>query len=401
MTKGSKYTPRHDRSTRLADARRAYINRRVEQQLSEITLLTETKTQDISTMANNTNTITHIDTSSDITHVTVEKFDGVNGLKVGDFIRNVEANGVSKGLTGEALDKYCVSLARNRIDLTKSPRLQDVTRLIDVQPEKAKNWAFVKEVLSASFGIDNEKPEYKFGTFLKATPQDTTTAGLATFLCNLRARFQEWTETKTPPEMTLTVNDDCETIHRISKFLAVSFLSTLVPEEKRANAVDILRETTWDNLANKTSEMISTTAGAYAVRNETVKQSTEPTFQPVPAQTTRDYQDRRVQRPTRGRGQPRGGRSRGQHYGAYTPRQNSTATAATYWPTRNQCQRCARHGHWARTCTNQPFCTFHETEGHAITECLQFKASFPSFFVQGGDPHSTDQQIYGEYVAQL
>merc|ERR1711895_186982 len=208
MTKGSKYTPRHDRSTRLADARRAYINRRVEQQLSEITLITETKTQDISTMANNTNTITHIDTSSDITHVNVEKFDGANGLKVGDFIRNVEANGVSKGLTGEALDKYCVSLARNRIDLTKSPRLQDVTRLIDVQPAKAKNWAFVKEVLSASFGIDNEKPEYKFGTFLKATPRDTTTAGLATFLCKLRARFQEWTATKTPPEMTMTVNGD-------------------------------------------------------------------------------------------------------------------------------------------------------------------------------------------------
>ena len=146
--------------------------------------------------------------TGDITQVNVEKFDGVSGLSVGDFLRNIEANGTAKGLTGEAFDKHCVALARNRIDLTKSVRLQEVTRLIDVQPTQAKDWAFVKEVLCASFGIDNEKPEYKFGTFLKAKPHDTTTAGLATFLSNLRARFQEWTSTKTPPEMTTTVNAD-------------------------------------------------------------------------------------------------------------------------------------------------------------------------------------------------
>ena len=160
MTGDDEYIPQHDRATRLALAFRGHANRVIDSHISQNTQQTpQNTTRDTHNMANNT---------GDVTQVNIEKFNGVSGLSVGDFLRNVEANGQAKGLSGDALDKHCVALARNRIDLTKSIRVQEVTRLIDVQPEQAKDWAFVKEVLSASFGIDNEKPEYKFGTLLIA-----------------------------------------------------------------------------------------------------------------------------------------------------------------------------------------------------------------------------------------
>ena len=76
------------------------------------------ETRNSPNMANNTSNIIQVNTTGDITQVNVEKFDGISGLSVDDFLRNIEANGTSKGLTGEALDKHCVALARNRIDLT-------------------------------------------------------------------------------------------------------------------------------------------------------------------------------------------------------------------------------------------------------------------------------------------
>ena len=153
-------------------------------------------------------------------------------------------------------------MARNRNDLTKSKRVCDVTRLIDVQPDHSKDWDFVKEVLFASFGQDNDSPEYKLGTLIKSKPDDFTTAGLATFISDIRARLQEWVKTTTPPEMTEQVNKDRATITRINKFLAVTFLSTFVPEETRRNAVDILKDTNWENLARKTAELINAAAPA-------------------------------------------------------------------------------------------------------------------------------------------
>ena len=292
MTGDDQYIPQHDRATRLATAFKGHANRVIDNHISQNIHAQNNHAQNIhdqNAHAQNTHqtipdtpehTQNMASNIADITQVSIEKFNGISGLSVGDFIRNVEANGKTKGLAGDAFDKHCVALARNRIDLTKSQRVQDVTRLIDVQPEQAKDWAFVKEVLQASFGEDNEKPEYKIGTLLKAKPDDSTTAGIATYISNLRARFQEWIKTNTPPEMTSTVNADRDSIARINKFLAVSFLSTLVPEDKRASAVDILRETNWDNLAHKTSELMNaaTPASTFAAQ--------ETTPSPRPATTT-------------------------------------------------------------------------------------------------------------------
>ena len=381
MTGDDKHTPRHDRVTRLAEAFRENSNRFIDTHTSQNTPQTVPNTpRHTHIMANNT---------GDVTQVNIEKFNGVNGLSVGDFLRNVEANGKAKGLTGDALDKHCVALARNRIDLTKSTRVQDVTRLIDVQPEQAKDWAFVKEVLSASFGEDNEKPEYKLGTLLKARPHDFTTAGLATYLSNLRARFQEWVKTSTPPEMTSTVNTDRDTISRINKFLAVSFLSTLVPVDKRASAVDILRETKWDNLAHKTSELVNaatpalTPASTFAVQDASA--SPRPATSPMPRFQTQRY--------TRGRGQIRGGRARGSYQNnrqLNTTGHTNARSGASYWPTNDQCQRCGRHGHWVRGCNYRPYCAFHNMEGHSIMDCVGFKSAFPSFFGLSADTTTPD-----------
>ena len=382
MTGDDQYIPQHDRATRLATAFREHSNRVIENHLSQDTHRTPPSTPNhVHNMAT---------TTGDVTQVSIEKFNGVSGLSVGDFIRNVEANGKAKGLTGDAFDKHCVALARNRIDLTKSKRVQEVTRLIDVQPEHSKDWAFVKEVLGASFGEDNEKPEYKLGTLLKAKPDDYTTAGLATYVSNLRARLQEWVKTKTPPEMTSQVNSDRDTTARFNKFLAVTFLSTLVPEDTRTNAVDILRETNWDNLAHKTAELInaatpaSTPASTFAAQDVTA--SPKPTMTTAPR-----YQNQRY---TRGRGPIRGGRARGNYQ---TGRQFNTAgntntrPGASYWPTNDQCQRCGRYGHWVRGCNYRPYCAYHNMEGHSIIDCIGFRNAFPSFFGQFIDTTSQDQ----------
>ena len=286
-------------------------------------------------------------------------------------------------MVGNALDKHCISLARNRIDLTKSHRVQHVTRLIDVQPEAVKDWAFVKEILQASFGEDCEKPEYKFGTLLKARPDDSTTAGIATYITNLRARWQEWVKTNTPAELTASANADRETITRINKFLAVSFLSTLVPEDKRKHALDILRDTNWDNLAHKTSELLNTSTPVPTFAAQEVTTSPRPT-----APTTPRYQGQRY---PRGRGTIRGGTLRGSFLNnrRANPIGNNRPGAA-YWPTSNQCQRCGRHGHWARGCSAQPFCTFHNREGHSIMDCIAFRSTFPSFFGQHMDMTTWD-----------
>lgn len=382
MTGDDHYIPQHDRATRLATAFREHSHRVIESHISLNNHRTPSNTPEHThNMANNT---------GDVTQVNIEKFNGTSGLSVGDFIRNIEANGKAKGLTGDALDKHCVALARNRIDLTKNKRVQEVTRLIDVQPDHSKDWAFVKEVLSASFGEDNEKPEYKLGTLIKAKPDDATTAGLATYLSNLRARLQEWVKTNTPPEMTAQVNADRETTKRINKFLAVSFLSTLVPEDTRANAVDILRETNWENLAHKTSELMntatpaSTPASTFAAQDVTA--SPKPTTTTAPRYQNQPY--------TRGRGPIRGSRARGNYHNGRQLNSAGNTNArpgASYWPTNDQCQRCGRYGHWVRGCNYRPYCAYHNMEGHSIMDCIGFKRAFPSFFGQGIDIDSVDQ----------
>ena len=378
------HTPDHDHHTRLAQAFRNTINGATQNAHNQAHQNTHGKnTATLATVENTyapqqTPVMAHNGANNgDITQVNIEKFNGLNGLSVGDFIRNVEADGKAKGLVGNAFDKHCVSLARNRIDLTKSNRVQHVTRLIDVQPEAAKDWAFVKEILQASFGEDCEKPEYKFGTLLKAKPDDNTTAGIATYITNIRARWQEWVKTNTPAELTASANADRETIARINQFLAVSFLSTLVPENRRKNAVDILRETNWDNLAHKTSELLSIPAmvPSFAAQDTTVTarqmSPAAPRFQ--------------------GQRSPRGGARRGGLINnRSTNKTENNRPGSAYWPTRDQCQRCARPGHWARGCTAQPFCTFHNREGHSIVDCIAFKSAFPSFFVQNMDTTTWD-----------
>ena len=215
--------------------------------------------------------------TGDVFQCAIEKFNGTTGMIVGDFIRNVEADGKLKNLVGDAFDKHCVALARNRIDLTKSKRVADVTRLIDVQPDHSKDWAFVKDVLFASFGQNNTSAEYALGTLLKEKPDDYTTAGLATYISNIRARLQEWVTTETPPEMTDRVNTNRETTARINKFLATTLLTMFVPESERRNASKVLRETKMEQLAHKTAKLLRNATPVEVFTAQDATHSPKPT----------------------------------------------------------------------------------------------------------------------------
>ena len=81
MTGDEEHIPQHDRVTRLALAFRGHANRVIDNHISQNTQQTpNNETEDRQIMAYNT---------GDVTQVNIEKFNGVSGLSVGYFLRNV------------------------------------------------------------------------------------------------------------------------------------------------------------------------------------------------------------------------------------------------------------------------------------------------------------------------
>ena len=144
------YTPQHNHATRLARAYRENTDRRIsahfDQNTDTASITTQAPTPDMAAPTETSQQQQPATAVGDVFQCTIEKFNGTTGITVGDFIRNVEADGKPKNLVGDAFNKHCVALARNQIDLTKSKRVYDVTRLVDVQPDHSKDWNFVKDV---------------------------------------------------------------------------------------------------------------------------------------------------------------------------------------------------------------------------------------------------------------
>ena len=333
---------------------------------------------------------------TDHTTVAIEKFNAVDGISIGDYLRNIEAAIHAQGFTGARFEKECVVLARNRLDLTKSVDLSEVTKSIDLQPQADKTWEWVKNSLTQSFGEDTSCPSAVFNTLFSIKPRNLSVKGIATCISKINAHIQQWQQTGKPVQMVAPINQgDCKDY--IKKFLTISILASIFTVDQRPRVCRKLEVTDMDQMAYRVHELLqlhntnTTTTMAAQVTPSTPKEQPNPQFQHSPPQH-KVFSNR-------GRGMSRGytrGRGFGyqqplRHTHRYTNQQQQQSNNRTlnpemakFWPSNDQCLNCTKFGHRAANCENPPYCPFHNTYGtHAINQCIAFRQyRGNSFFIE-------------------
>ena len=324
---------------------------------------------------------------TDTTYVQIDRFNGISGISIGDYIRNIEASVQSQGFTGERFEQECVYLARNRLDLTKSVDLSEVAKSIDLQPQEDKSWVWVKNSFTQSFGHDTSCPSYAFNTLFSLKPRDLSVKGIATCISSINARLQEWQRTGQPTQMVALINQgDSANKQYIKKFFTVSILASIFPVDQRPRVCRKLEATDMNQMANMVHELLDLHNANSATTM--AAQATPTTPKTQPPQQSQHSSPLHNSVANRGRGTYRGS-NRGRGFGYQQTQRYSQGYAnqqqqqynnrpqnpqmAKYWPTFDQCIRCVRPGHRAAQCTNTPYCPFHKHEGHYISVCKGFQ----------------------------
>ena len=365
--------------------------------------------QETPTMAPNEHTpgsaTPHRQAHTDTTSVQIEKFNGISGISIGDYIRNIEASVHSQGFTGERFEKECVYLARNRLDVTKSVDLSEVARSIDLQPQEDKSWEWVKNSFTQSFGQDTSCPSHAFNTLFSLKPRDLSVKGIATCISSINAHLQEWQRTGQPTQMVALINQgDSANKQYIRKFFTVSILASIFPVDQRPIVCRKLEATDMNQMANRVHELLELHNANSATTM--AAQATPTTPKTHPPQQLQHSSPLHNSSANRGRGTYRGS-NRGRGFGYQQTQRYSQGYAnqqqqqyynrpqnpqiAKYWPSNDQCLKCTKFGHRAISCRNEPYCPFHNVYGsHTIQSCRGFQPYREGAFFTEVDYNVTD-----------
>ena len=390
------HTPKHDINTRLYAA----YQRELENTIATNSQHLQGQHHSATTMTQNTTTTQDAQNMrpalSDQTTLSIEKFNAVNGIGIGDYLRNIEAAVQAQGFTGARFEKECVALARNRLDLTKSVDLSEVAKSIDLQPQVDKTWEWVKHSFTQSFGHDTSCPSAAFNALFSLKPRDLSIRGIATCISNINAHIQQWQQTGKPAQMVALINHgDCK--QDIKKFLTVSILASIFPVDQRPIVCRKLEATDMDQMANRVHELLELHSANNTTTMAAQVTPSTPKNQPNPQVQYSSPQHKVFS--NRGRGMSRGN-NRGRGFGYQQPQRNTygytnqqqqqsnnrkpSPEMAKYWPSNNQCLNCTKFDHRVETCGNPPYCPFHNTHGgHSINQCIAFRQfRGDSFFME-------------------
>ena len=108
--------------------------------LETTTMVHENETGAGQTQPQDTNNMAR---SSNLHLMNTDRFNGVSGIEIGDYISNIEAEVRANRTPEHLIEDQCIKLTRTRLDTTKSAFLKNVARLIDLRPANEKTWALV------------------------------------------------------------------------------------------------------------------------------------------------------------------------------------------------------------------------------------------------------------------
>ena len=372
-----------------------------------------------------------VNSSTTLHLLDTDRFNGVNGIEITDYINNIEASvKANPNIKDEDFGPTCVIQARTRLDTKLSKHLKSVAGAIDHRPQQHKTWNWVKSLLISTFGSDNSDPNLIFAKLLSLRPDQYTVAGVQSCIADIHSHLYKWESAGN--------NAICEPFAAANReaqirFWIVGILANLFPEDKRIEIVPLLHGTSENNVGRKIVDLLQSNnitkpEDTYTTMAASIPNRVTQTPQPMPLLSTptpytpsnRGNYTPRGNRPNRGGSRGRGTYTQQQsQYNSrqqYTPSRRSNYNnntnpspeqqqALDLWPSPNQCLHCMGYGHRMYECQRPAYCPLHCVPGHTLTQCNSFRQltginfnNRGNFFMEcklGGEPIQLAHQDAG------
>ena len=322
--------------------------------------------------------------SSNLHLMNTDRFNGVSGIDIGDYISNIEAEVKANKTPEHLIEDQCIKLTRTRLDTTKCAFLKNIARLIDSKPANEKSWEWVKSELITTFGTDHSDPNLILSMITALKPVEYTVRGINSCMSEIQSNLYKWQTSSQQASVKPLVSTD--TTDNQLKFWIISLMANIFPEPNRLTVIKKLQETPKPDLARKIVDLLNIHKVEPTINNPTImvaqsqptqhnSQQANPTN--TPTQYNHPYSPRGGRQSrgnTRGRGysnSPNIHRHNNQdsRYNQTTHRDN---TINKYWPSPRQCLNCLETGHRMNMCRNRPFCAYHKYQGHNLLDCRDF-----------------------------
>ena len=336
-------------------------------------------------------------TNSTVNLMDTDRFNGVNGIGVNEYIANIEAQvRADSKVKAEDFGKTCVILARTRLNTTLSIDLKNIAMAIDTRPEETKTWEWVRSMLISGFGTDDSDPYTIFTALLELRPNSSNAKSITSFIALVHHHIRRW-HTNVTGDSNKPFTSGTDEDKQI-RFWTIGLLGTCFPKDIRTQVLTKLRTTKPDLLATKMTELLRAHDITLGDTTHITMATTIPnTYSHTPKHdTSMQLSDNIIQHPAnntssfspRNNGNYRGttrGRGNSNIRRTLYNRQN-TQVNRTYdqgpidrqeirniWPKPNQCMNCLAFGHRMRECNGKSFCAYHKCEGHHLLQCYVFR----------------------------